>query len=122
MSARRRQSRALKLDSTRSESNSQHFWTRIWSGTDVTIFKTFLPKYLAKKLPFLNQNKAKSCKILIITLVFEKKFFGENWRKSQKLVIILSTPGGNDSTKAFFTTCERRRHGVDVMITIFCDF
>jgi hypothetical protein len=31
---------------------------------------------------------------LIITLVFEKnaKFFAENWEKSQKIVIITSTP------------------------------
>jgi hypothetical protein len=43
----------------------------------------------------LTQNKAKLCKILIITLVFEKNanFFAENWQKSQKVVIITSTPG-----------------------------
>jgi hypothetical protein len=54
----------------------------------------FLPKKLAKKLAFLTQNKAKLCKILIITLVFEKNaiFFAENCRKSQKIVIITSTP------------------------------
>jgi hypothetical protein len=51
-----------------------------------------LPKKIAKKLAFLTQNKAKLCKILIITLVFEKNanFFAE---KSQKIVIITSTPG-----------------------------
>jgi hypothetical protein len=34
------------------------------------------------------------CKILIITLVFEKNaiFFAENWGKPQKIVIITSTP------------------------------
>jgi hypothetical protein len=33
-------------------------------------------------------------KIVIITLVFEKNdiFFAENWQKSQKIVIITSTP------------------------------
>jgi hypothetical protein len=41
-------------------------------GTDVMIFKIFSPKNSAKKLAFLTQNKAKICKILIITLVFEK--------------------------------------------------
>jgi hypothetical protein len=41
-------------------------------GTDVMIFKIFLPKNSAKKLPFFTRNKAKLCKILIITLVFEK--------------------------------------------------
>jgi hypothetical protein len=42
------------------------------SGTDVMILKIFLPNFSAKKNAFLTQNKAKSCKILIITLVFEK--------------------------------------------------
>jgi hypothetical protein len=42
------------------------------AGTDVMILKIFLPKNSAKKLAFLTQNKAKLCKILIITLVFEK--------------------------------------------------
>jgi hypothetical protein len=42
----------------------------------------------------LAQSKAKLCKKLIITLVFEKNdnFFAENCRKSQKIVIITSTP------------------------------
>jgi hypothetical protein len=62
---------------------------------DVMIFKIFLPKNSAKKLAFLTQNKAKLCKILIITLVFVKNanFFAENCQKSQKIVIITSTPG-----------------------------
>jgi hypothetical protein len=68
------------------------------SGTDVMILKIFSPKILAKKLAFLTQNKAKLCKILIITLVFEKNtnFFAENCKKSQKNVIITSTPGHSD--------------------------
>jgi hypothetical protein len=59
------------------------------------IFKIFSPKNSAEKRRFLTQNKGKLGKILIITLVFEKnaKFFAENWRKSQKIVIITSTPG-----------------------------
>jgi hypothetical protein len=38
---------------------------------------------------------ASFCKNVIITLVFEKNanFFAENWQKSQKIVIITSTPG-----------------------------
>jgi hypothetical protein len=36
------------------------------------ILKLFSPKISAKKLVFLTQNKAKLCKILIVTLVFEK--------------------------------------------------
>jgi fatty acid-binding protein DegV len=43
-------------------------------GTDVMILKIFSQKNSAKKLAFLIQNyaKAKLCKILIITSVFEK--------------------------------------------------
>jgi hypothetical protein len=36
------------------------------------IFKIFSQKNSAKKIGVLTQNKAKLCKILIITLVFEK--------------------------------------------------
>jgi hypothetical protein len=55
-------------------------------GTSVMIFKFFSPKNSAKKLAFFTQNKAKLCKILIITLVFVKNanFFAkfvENRRK-----------------------------------------
>jgi hypothetical protein len=59
------------------------------------ILKIFSPKNSAKKLSFLTQNKAKLCKILIITLVFEKNtnFFAENCQKLQKIVIITSVPG-----------------------------
>jgi Ni,Fe-hydrogenase III small subunit len=66
----------------------------VGSGTDVMIFKIFSPKNSAKKIGILTQNKAKLCKILIITLVFEKNanFFAENCRKSQKILIITSTP------------------------------
>jgi hypothetical protein len=48
----------------------------------------------AKKMAFLTENKAKLCKILILTLVFEKNaiFSPKNWRKSQKIEIITSTP------------------------------
>jgi hypothetical protein len=69
-------------------------------GTDVMILKIFSPKISAKKLAFLTQNKAKIYEILIITLVFEKNdnFFAENCQKSQKIVIITSTPGANPTT------------------------
>jgi hypothetical protein len=65
------------------------------SGTDVMIFSIFSPINSAKKMAFLTQNKAKLCKNWIITLVFEKNanFFAENCQKSQKIVIITSTPG-----------------------------
>jgi hypothetical protein len=58
------------------------------------ILKIFSPKNSAKKLAFLTQNKAKLCKNFIITLVFEKNanFFAANCQKSQKIVIITSTP------------------------------
>jgi hypothetical protein len=63
------------------------------TGNDVMIFKIFLSKNSAKKLAFLTQNKAKLCKILNITLVFEKNanLFAENCQKSQKIVITSST-------------------------------
>jgi hypothetical protein len=58
------------------------------------ILKIFSQKKIAKKLAFLTQNKAKLCKFLIMTLDFEKNAnsFAENWQKSQKIVIITSTP------------------------------
>jgi hypothetical protein len=57
-------------------------------------FLNIFAKKIGKKLAFLNQNKAKLSKILIITLVFENNanFFAENCQKSQKIVIITSTP------------------------------
>jgi hypothetical protein len=56
-------------------------------------FLNILPKNSAKKLAFLTQNKAKICKILIITLFFleKRQFFAENCQKSQKIVIITAT-------------------------------
>jgi hypothetical protein len=63
-------------------------------GPMLWFFKIFSPKNSVKKLSFLNQNKAKICKLLITTLVFEKNdnFFAENCQKLQKIVIITSTP------------------------------
>jgi hypothetical protein len=54
-----------------------------YPGTDVMILKIFSPKNSAKKLAFLTRNNAKICKILIITLVFEKNvnFFDEKLSK-----------------------------------------
>jgi hypothetical protein len=64
-------------------------------GTDVMIFKIFSPKNSAKKLALLTRNKAKLCKILIITLVLEKnaKFFRRKLSKIAEIVIKTSTPG-----------------------------
>jgi hypothetical protein len=74
------------------------------SGTDVMILKIFSPKKFCKKLAFLTENKAKLCKMLIITLVLEKNanFFAKNCQKSQKIVIITSTP---DSTIPYVCMC-----------------
>jgi hypothetical protein len=57
-------------------------------------FFTFVAKKMAKNWRFLLKTKLNYAKKLIITLVFEKKanFFKENCRKSQKIVIITSTP------------------------------
>jgi hypothetical protein len=58
-------------------------------------FLNIFAEKFSEKMAFLTQNKAKICKILIITLVFEKKdnFLATNWQTSQKIVIITSTPG-----------------------------
>jgi hypothetical protein len=63
--------------------------------TDEMIFETFSPKNLAKILAFFAQTNASFCKPLSITLVFEKNadFLAENLQKSQKIMIITSTPG-----------------------------
>jgi hypothetical protein len=59
------------------------FWATNISGTDVMIFKKFSPNISAKKLVFFTRYKAKLCKILIVTLVFEKNanYFAEIRRK-----------------------------------------
>jgi hypothetical protein len=41
-------------------------------GTNVMIFKKKIAEIFSKEMAFLTQNKAKICKILIITLGFEK--------------------------------------------------
>jgi hypothetical protein len=59
-------------------------------------------------MAFLTQNKAKLCKIVITALVFEKNvnFFAENCQKSQKIVIIASTPDRNSNR---IRSCYRRK-------------
>jgi hypothetical protein len=54
----------------------------VQSGADV-----FSPKKSTKKLASVTRNKAKVCKILIITLVFEKNanFFAEIGKNRRKL-------------------------------------
>jgi hypothetical protein len=58
-------------------------------------FGNIFAEKFCEKIGVLTQNKAKICKNLIITLVFEKNanFFAKNCQKSQKIVIITSTPG-----------------------------
>jgi hypothetical protein len=58
------------------------------------ILKIFSPKKL-QKLAFLTYNKAKLLKIFGHNIGFWEKanFFAENSQKSQKIVIITSTPG-----------------------------
>jgi hypothetical protein len=68
------------------------------------IFNIFSPKNLANKLAFFAQTTASFCKKVIIKLVFEKNanFFAENWQKSQKIVIITSTPDPQKKTRVTF--------------------
>jgi hypothetical protein len=63
-------------------------------GPMLRFLKIFSPKNSAEKIGIMTQNKAKSCQILIMILVFEKNanFFAENCQKSQTIVIITSTP------------------------------
>jgi hypothetical protein len=53
------------------------------------IFKNIFAEKVSKKLAILTHNKAKLCKILIITLDIKKNanFFTENCRKSQKIAL-----------------------------------
>jgi hypothetical protein len=64
------------------------FWDRCHDFLNI-----FADKF-CEKMAFFAQNKAKLCKNWFITLGFEKNanFFAENWQKSQKIVIITSTP------------------------------
>jgi hypothetical protein len=68
--------------------STETFWDRCYDFLNI-----FAEKFSEKNC-VLTQNKAKLCKILIITLVFEKNanFFAENSQKSQKIVIITSVP------------------------------
>jgi hypothetical protein len=55
----------------------------------------FVENFLAKNRHFLLETKVNYAKIrYVITLVFEKNanFFAENWQKSQKIVIMTTTP------------------------------
>jgi hypothetical protein len=60
-------------------------------------FKNIFAEKIGKK-GFIAQITATFCTTLIITLAFVKNviFFAENWQKSQKIVIITSTPGHPD--------------------------
>jgi hypothetical protein len=62
-------------------------------------FKNIFAEKFSEKIAFLSQNKAKLCKILIITLVFEKSaiFIAENCQTSPKIMIITSTPGHTEN-------------------------
>jgi hypothetical protein len=77
-----RSSRQLSKEKETFCTNLRNTWDRC---------NDFFKKYAG----FFTQNKAKLCKKLIITLVFEKNsnFFAENCQKSQKIVTITSTPG-----------------------------
>jgi hypothetical protein len=61
-------------------------------GVNVTkVSRKYFPCFIHDRVPMLRFFEKK----LIITLVFEKNanFFVENWQKSQKIVIMTSTPG-----------------------------
>jgi hypothetical protein len=68
------------------------------------ILKIFSPKNLAKISAFFAQTTLIFCKNLITTLVFEKSgnFFANKWQKSEKIVIITSTPGQATLPRNYF--------------------
>jgi hypothetical protein len=74
-------------------------------GPMLWFFKYFRQKIQRKNGRFWLKTKLNYiCKILIMTLVFEKNanFFAENCKKSQKIVIITSTPGVQDCQTIFY--------------------
>jgi hypothetical protein len=75
-------------------------------GADVMILKIFSPKHFAKKLAFLIQNKAKMMGKIDRNIGFCEKrhFFAENSRKSQKIVIVTSTPVADPTNFEFTNT------------------
>jgi hypothetical protein len=62
------------------------------SGTDAMIFKIFSPKKIAKIAFFTHKAKLWNNFDPNIGFWENANFFAENWRKSQKIVIITSTP------------------------------
>jgi hypothetical protein len=70
------------------------------SGTDVMILKIFSTKNLAKKMAFFAQTTASFWKILIITLVFEKK-----------------TPISSPKMSKIAANCD---HNIDPWCKLFC--
>jgi hypothetical protein len=70
------------------------------------IFSNIFDKNFSKNIGVFAQTTASFCERLIIKLVHEKNanFFAENWQKSQKIVIITSTPGRGTDLNAMPST------------------
>jgi hypothetical protein len=85
-------------------------------GTDVMILKIFSSKNLANLLAGFAQTTA-IFDIFNHDIGFREKrhFFAENWQKSQKIVIITSTPG-----TAVFKNRKFRRHLMARKSVNFC--
>jgi hypothetical protein len=77
------------------------------------ILKIFSAKNFARKLAFFTQNKAKLRKNNIIILVFVKNtnYFAENCQKSQKIVIITSTPGPKPTIVSYSDSVAKTSDG-----------
>jgi hypothetical protein len=86
------------------------------------IFKNIFAEKFDENIGVFCSNYSCCCKKLIITLVFEKnaKFFAENWRKSQKVVIITSTPGQQGGGRE--RIIEKRVIGEQLFIHIILNF
>jgi hypothetical protein len=97
--------------------------TKLVPGTDVMIFKIFLPKNLAKIFAFFAQTTVSFCKNCYHNIGFweKRQFFAENWKKSPKIVIITSTPGSVIISKNKFETCSRMSDVCNYLFGVFVE-
>jgi hypothetical protein len=77
-------------------------WQKTWDRC-YDFLNIFAEKLSKKNWRFLLELLLDFAKIVIITLVVEKNAnsFAENWGKSQKIVIITSTPGANPTIVSY---------------------
>jgi hypothetical protein len=85
----------------------------------------FFAKKICENIGVFAQTTASFCKNLIITLIFEKSAncFAEDWEKSQKIVIITSTPGVNFLSGLALHNLQAKRDRSNIKLQFwFSDF